>query len=264
MKDRGALTTWRTPDGAGPATPLRSALDRLVAVGYGLGYDAIVRGFPPYESLLEEVAAYVAGARRPGAGPNDLKVLDVACGTGIVAARLGREGYRVVALDPVGHLVMVARRRHGGMPNVSFHHRDVARDPVPDAGTFDVVVSMHTLYWHPNPAGVLDACRQALRPGGRALFLTYTRPARVTRTFRELRTRQGLVAAVRALRWLLPTAAFEMFRHYEPQYLSREQLGDALLRAGFEVQDLRETFLAELSLLAWVRTPMTPPVRLSR
>jgi SAM-dependent methyltransferase len=255
MKDRSALSTLRTTDGGAAATPLRSALDRLVAVGYGLGYDAIVRGFPPYESLLDEVVAYVAGARRPGAAPGDLKVLDVACGTGTVAARLGREGYRVVGLDAVEHLVMVARRRHGGMTNVSFHHRDVARDPVPDAGTFDVVVSMHTLYWHPNPTGVLQACRQALRPGGRALFLTYTRPARVTRTFRELRTRQGIVPAVRALRWLVPTAAFETFRHYQPQYLSREQLGDALARAGFEIQDLRETFLADLSLLAWVRTP---------
>jgi 2-polyprenyl-6-hydroxyphenyl methylase/3-demethylubiquinone-9 3-methyltransferase len=200
------------------------------------------------------VTAYVARSRRPGTAPGDFKVLDVACGTGTVAARLGREGYRVVALDAVEHLVMVARRRYGGMANVSFHHRDVARDPVPEAGTFDVVVSMHTLYWHPNPAGVLKACRQALRPGGCALFLTYVRPARVTRTFRELRTRQGILAAVRALRWLLPTAAFETFRHYEPQYLSRDELREALARAGFEVQDLRETFLADLSLLAWVRT----------
>jgi SAM-dependent methyltransferase len=253
-KNPGALTTWKPTDGAAVSS-LRGALDRLVAVGYGLGYDAIVRGFPPYESLLDEVTAYIARARRPGTAPADFRVLDVACGTGTVAARLGREGYRVVAVDTVEHLVAVARRRHRRLPNVSFHHRDVARDPVPEAGTFDVVVSMHTLYWHPNPAGVLEACRQALRPGGRALLLTYARPARVTRTFRELRTRQGTLPAVRALRWLLPTAAFEMFRHYEPQYLSRDQLREALGRAGFEVLDLRETFLAGLSLLAWVRTP---------
>jgi SAM-dependent methyltransferase len=253
MKDHGALTTWRQPDSAAASPPLRGVIDRLVAVGYGLGYDAIVRGFPPYESLLDEVTAYVGRAHRPGGVPGGFKVLDVACGTGTVAARLGREGYRVVAVDAVEHLVAVARRRHGAMSNVSFHHRDVARDPVPEAGTFDVVVSMHTLYWHPNPAGVVEACRQALRPGGQALFLTYARPARVTRTFHELRARQGLVAAVRALRWLLPTAAFETFRHYEPQYLSRENFGEALRRAGFEVLDLRETFLADLSLLAWVR-----------
>jgi SAM-dependent methyltransferase len=254
-KNQGALTTWKPTDSAAAPNLLRGALDRLVAIGYGLGYDAIVRGFPPYESLLDEVTAYIAGARRPGAAPGDFRVLDVACGTGTVAARLGREGYRVVAVDTVEHLVAVARRRHRALPNVSFHHRDVARDPVPEAGTFDVVVSMHTLYWHPNPAGVLEACRQALRPGGRALLLTYGRPARVTRTFRELRTRQGTLAAVRALRWLLPTAAFETFRQYEPQYLSPDQLRDALARAGFEVLDLRETFLAGLSLLAWVRTP---------
>jgi SAM-dependent methyltransferase len=245
------VTTWKPTEAK--AHPLRGALDRLVALAYGLGYDAIVRGFPPYEALLDEVTAYVARARGAGAAPEDFRVLDAACGTGVVAARLGREGYRVVAVDTVGHLVSVARRRHGGMPNVSFYHRDVACDPVPEAGTFDVVVSMHTLYWHPNPAGVLEACRQALRPGGRALFLTYCRPARVTRTCLELRRRHGVLGAVRALRWLIPTAAFEMFRHYEPKYLSREELREALARARFEVLDLRGTFLADVSLLAWVR-----------
>jgi SAM-dependent methyltransferase len=112
---------------------------------------------------------------------------------------------------------------------------------------------MHTLYWHPNPLGVLEACRRVVRPGGHGLFLTYARPARVGRTFHEIRAAQGARAAVRALRWLLPTAAFETFRHYEPQYLSRDDFQDALNRAGFEVLELRETFLAALSLLAWTR-----------
>jgi hypothetical protein len=75
----------------------------------------------------------------------------------------------------------------------------------------------------------------------------------VVRTFRDVGARQGTGAALRALRWLLPTAAFETFRYYEPQYLSRDNFGDALTRAGFAVLDMRETFLASLSLLAWTR-----------
>ncbi len=228
----------------------RGALDRLVAIGYGLGYDAIVGGFPPYQALLTEVTSCVA---RAAAGSRSVKVLDIACGTGTVAARLAREGYQVVAVDAVEHLVTVARRRHGGGGSVTFHHLDVARDLVPDAGTFDVVVSMHTLYWHPDPTGLLQACRRALRPGGHGVFLTYARPAHVARTFREIRAQQGLPAAVHALRWLFPTAAFEAFRRYEPQYFGREEFARALAHAGFEVLDLRETFLAALSLLAFAR-----------
>jgi 2-polyprenyl-3-methyl-5-hydroxy-6-metoxy-1,4-benzoquinol methylase len=234
------------------ARPIRALLDRLVAVAYGLGYDAIVRGFPPYQALLDEVVAYVARTS-PGARPRDVKVLDIACGTGTVAARLAREGYRVVALDTVEHLVAVARRRHGEGGGIAFHNLDLARQAVPEAGTFDVLVSMHTLYWHPDPRGVLEACRSALRPGGHGLFLTYARPAHVARTFQAIRAEQGLGGAVGALRWLLPTALFEAVRHYEPRYMSRDEFHRALARGGLEVLELRETFLAGLSLLAWTR-----------
>jgi SAM-dependent methyltransferase len=233
-------------------------VERLLAVSYGLGYDAVVRGFAPWEALLSEVAGYVARARGPGRPASAVRVLDVACGTGTVAARLGAEGYQVVALDSVAHLVAVARRRHRRMPHVAFHHGDVARDPVPGGGTFDVVVSVHTLYWHPDPPGMLSGCRRALRPGGHALFLTYARPARIGRTFRQVRATQGTRAALRALRWLLPTAAFEAFRHCRPLYLTGAELRAALERAGFEVLEVRPTFLAELSLLAWARSSASP------
>ncbi len=161
-----------------------------MAIAYGFGYDAIVRGFPPYQSLLDDVVACVARASG-GARPQDIKVLDIACGTGTVAARLAREGYRVVALDVVEHLVAVARRRHGAAGSIAFHNLDLAQHPVPEAGTFDIVVSMHTLYWHPDPQGVLEACRAALRPGGHGLFLTYVRPAHVAQTFQVIRARAG-------------------------------------------------------------------------
>ena len=228
-------------------------IERLIAVGYGLTYDAIVRGFGPYEALLDEIVALVGRAATPGP-PSGTRVLDVSCGIGTVAERLARRGWSVVAVDPIEHLVAVARRHHrdSGL-SLSFHHADVAADPLPPGGPFDVIVSMHTLYWHPNPAALLAACRRALRPGGHALFLTYERPARVRRTFAEVRARCGWFEALRALRWLLPTALFELFRNARPRYLSREQFADALRTAGFEVLEMRATFLAGISLLAWTR-----------
>jgi hypothetical protein len=59
--------------------------------------------------------------------------------------------------------------------------------------------------------------------------------------------------AVRALRWLVPTALFEFFRDCEHRYLSEADFRAALERAGFEVLDVRPTFLAGLSHLAWAR-----------
>ena len=228
-------------------------IERMIAVGYGLTYDAIVRGFAPYEALLDEIVALVSHAATPGPA-SATRVLDVSCGIGTVAERLARRGWSVVALDPIEHLVDVARRTHrdSGL-SLSFHHADVAKDSVPGGGTFDVLVSMHTLYWHPDPVALLTACRRALRPGGHAVFLTYERPAHVARTFSDVRARSGWLEAMRALRWLLPTAIFDFFRNVKPRYLSRAEFTAALGTAGFEVLETRETFLAGISLLAWTR-----------
>jgi SAM-dependent methyltransferase len=234
-------------------------LERLIALGYGLTYDAIVRGFAPYEALVDEIGALVERGAKPG-GRGATTVLDIACGTGTVAARLARRGWTLVGVDAIDHLVGVARRRHrsSGL-SLSFHHADLASDAIPAAGSFDVLVSMHTLYWHPDPDALLAACRRALKPGGYAVFLTYERPARVLRTFRDVRQQRGWLEAARSLRWLIPTALFDLFRGVSPRYLSREQFDAALHDAGFEVLERRRTFLGGISLLAWTRSRVPEP-----
>lgn len=230
----------------------RDGVDRLLARGYGLAYDAVVTGFPPYERLVEEIVVLLARGMAPP-GPGRPRVLDAACGTGSLAARLARHGYTVVGVDPVGHLVDVARRQHAtGDLALAFHRADLACDLLPGPA-FDALVSMHTLYWHPDPEAFLAGCRRALRPGGHAVFLTYGRPAHVLTTFRALRAAEGLGPAVRALRWLVPTAGFEALRRIEHRYLTREQFHAVLHDAGFEVLDARKTFLAGISDLAWAR-----------
>jgi 2-polyprenyl-3-methyl-5-hydroxy-6-metoxy-1,4-benzoquinol methylase len=242
-----------------PRSFLRQWLERLVATTYGFTYDRIVERFEPYQMLVHEVRALVARSAG-GAAPATVKVLDVACGTGTVALALARDGYQVTGFDVVEPLVRTARERGARLPGprADFQHVDVAAQPVPGGAVYDVVVSMHTLYWHPQPAAFLEGCRRALRAGGHGIFLTYSRPAHVGRTFRELRQRHGLAAAVSALRWLVPTALFESFRDYQPHYMSPEEFHEALRRAGFEVLDSRRSFLADISLLAWIRTEPPP------
>jgi hypothetical protein len=74
-----------------------------------------------------------------------------------------------------------------------------------------------------------------------------------------VRARGGWLEAVRALRWLLPTALFDLFRNVQPRYLSREQFTAAIRAAGFEVLETRATFLAGISLLAWARSDGVEP-----
>jgi SAM-dependent methyltransferase len=239
---------------------IRNSMERLIAQAYGLTYDVVVRSFEPYQALLREVVSFAERSHncRDHA---DVKVLDVACGTGTVALELARRGYSVVGLDVVGSLVGIARDRGTATTagTAEFHRLDVASDPIPGAGSYDLLVSMHTLYWHPDPRGLLEGCRRALRPGGHAVFLTYSRPARVGRTFREVKAGRGWGPAVRSLRWLVPTALFERFRDYQPHYMSAEAFHQALRSAGFAVLEARTTFLADISLLAWVRADSGPP-----
>jgi len=248
-----ALTRELLTNNEGRRQSVRAATEKLIAVGYGLTYDAVVSGFPPYERLLEEITSLVARSAPAGVSSS---VLDVSCGTGTVASRLAALGYRVTGVDAVGHLVDVARERwgHRGLA-LTFEHRDVATEPLPWEGAFDVVLSMHTLYWHPQPDALLSACRRALKPGGHAILLTYGRPARVLSTLRDVRARRNTVEALRALRWLLPTAVFETLRHVDRRYLSEPEFRTAVTSAGFEILDIRETFLAGISRLAWTRLP---------
>jgi len=235
--------------------PIRGALEHMIAVTYGFAYDAVVKGFGPYETLLAEISSFVARAAPAGRDLRAVRVLDIACGIGNVGLRLAKEGYSVVGIDAIRHLIAIAREKHhaAALPNLTFQHVDIARDALPGAGVFDVLISMHTLYWHAEPERLLAGCRRALRPGGHAVFLTYGRPAHIGRTFREVRAREGSLAALRALRWLVPTAVFEAFRDCHHRYYSAPEFRAALEAAGFEVLEMRDTFLAGLSRLAWVR-----------
>src|SRR2546430_14774562 len=128
----------RTGSGKRP-TSVRTATERLIAVGYGLTYDAVVSGFLPYERLLEEITTLVARSAPVGASAS---VLDVSCGTGTVAARIAGLGYRVIGLDAVGHLVDVPREHWGGRrPALTFEHRDIAADPPLGHAALHVILS---------------------------------------------------------------------------------------------------------------------------
>ncbi|MBI1845565.1 MAG: class I SAM-dependent methyltransferase [Candidatus Rokubacteria bacterium] len=225
----------------------------LVARAYGWAYDAVVDGFEPYERLVDDIARLLDRAADRDEPSRVVSVLDVGCGTGTVARRLARRGYSVVGLDPVGHLAAVARRLSAGTPNVRFFHGDVARERVPGEGTFDAVVSVSGLYWHPAPRALLRACRRMLRPGGHAVVVTYARPPLVLETMGRMWAAAGPASAMRALRWLVPTAAFEMARRCERRYLTERDLTRALADAGFEVLQCRPAFLAGVSHLAWAR-----------
>jgi ubiquinone/menaquinone biosynthesis C-methylase UbiE len=116
----------------------------------------------PAHSLMLDMAAL-----RPGE-----RVLDVACGTGLVSFRaaqaVGAQG-AVVGTDISGEMVETARR--GGvlrdLANVRFERGDAEALPLPDAG-FDAAVCALGLMYVPDPVRALCEMRRLLQPDGRA------------------------------------------------------------------------------------------------
>jgi ubiquinone/menaquinone biosynthesis C-methylase UbiE len=92
-------------------------------------------------------------------------VLDVACGTGIVARtvadRLAGDG-RVVGVDLNEAMLTVARRIR---PDLEWRQGDVAALPFPD-GEFDVVVCQMALMFFPDLTGSLREMARVARRGG--------------------------------------------------------------------------------------------------
>jgi SAM-dependent methyltransferase len=247
-----AVMTWDESPRPEPGR-IERALERAIAVAYGATYDAVVRGFAPYQALLDDIVDLLG---RAGHGET-LRILDVACGTGTVARRLARAGHMVTGLDLVAPLVDRARRGEGA--GVTFAHADLAAGTsFPDA-SFDACVSLHTLNWHPRPLALLAECRRLLRPGGHAIILSYTRPAALRATFAAMRADHGLGAAAAALRWLVPTAVFEACRHYDARYPGVDALHQELVRAGFAIVESQPVFLAGISRLVWARLAAAPP-----
>jgi ubiquinone/menaquinone biosynthesis C-methylase UbiE len=94
------------------------------------------------------------------------RLLDVACGTGVVArqalARVGPSG-RVVGLDMNPNMLMVARTR---APGVEWHEGNGMDLPFADC-EFDVVVCQQGLQFFPDPTVGLSQMRRVLVSGGR-------------------------------------------------------------------------------------------------
>jgi SAM-dependent methyltransferase len=92
-------------------------------------------------------------------------VLDVACGTGIVAReaarRAGANG-RVIGLDANPGMLAVARDQ---APGVTWQHGRAEALPFPD-GSFDAVVSQFGLMFFTDRRAAIREMRRVLRPGG--------------------------------------------------------------------------------------------------
>jgi ubiquinone/menaquinone biosynthesis C-methylase UbiE len=238
------------------AETLRGWLERFLSIGYGVMYDNVYPRFSHYQRLQAEVRDLVEAAVPERVERRDVRVLEVACGSGNFTCALAEAGFAVTGLDAYAALVDVAKekRRVRHLSNLAFRHGELTRGNTFRDGTFDQVVSIHSLYVHPAPDRLLrEACR-VLKPGGHAVFVNHTRPIGRWSTVRELARRDGLGAALHGLLWVLPNSIFEAVRRrVGPHYWDEDTFSAQVRRSGFSILTMRRTFLGNASLLVWAR-----------
>lgn len=99
------------------------------------------------------------------------RVLDVACGTGLVslsAAVAVGSGGSVLGADISGHMVELARQAaaHAGQSNAAFERMDAEAITLGDS-SFDVALCSLGLMYLPDPDAALRGMMRVLRPHGR-------------------------------------------------------------------------------------------------
>jgi ubiquinone/menaquinone biosynthesis C-methylase UbiE len=171
--------------------------------------------FAPGAQYLVELAAPVPGER----------VLDVACGTGIVArravARVGSGG-KVVGVDINEGMLEVARKVSTDVhPAIEWQQGDATDMPLPDRA-FDVVLCQQGLQFFPDRPTALGEMNRVLVQNGRL----------VLSALRSIEHNPGYRLLAEALERHVGPDAGAMMRSPFPS-LSADELRDLITGAGF-------------------------------
>lgn len=107
------------------------------------------------------------------------KVLDVGCGGGILTESLARADAVTTGID-MGKAPLTTARLHASEEELDVDYQQVTVEAhaVEQAGRYDVVTCMELLEHVPDPASIINACAQLVKPGGSLYFSTINRNAK--------------------------------------------------------------------------------------
>jgi SAM-dependent methyltransferase len=221
------------------------------------------RAAPRYEECWTDTALFVEpllDAAAVGAGS---RLLDVACGPGLVSEAAAARGAHPIGLDVATGMVMRARLR---CPGLDFVEGDAQRLPFPDAA-FDAVTMNFGILHVSRPETAIAEARRVLIPGGRFAFTSWVAEGNA-----EAEITDAAVAEYGVLAEVPPGPSYYLFA--EPG-----ECRATLAGAGFDVGTLRMDTVAvrwrvptpehlfEAELHAGVRTAAVlraqPPERLA-
>jgi SAM-dependent methyltransferase len=204
--------------------------------------------FAPLEMITTIPAASLVNFAGVRAGQ---RVLDVACGTGVVAITAARAGAQVSALDLTPEL-LERTRQNAQLAEVQVDCRegDVERLPFGDA-TFDVVLSQFGHMFAPRPALAVSEMLRVLKPGGTIAFSTWPPELFVGRMFKLMSSYLPP-----------PPPGVAPPPQWGDENVVRERLGGAVGDIGFQHELMRAPALSPQHYRAFTERTAGPLVKL--
>ncbi|NNF16178.1 MAG: bifunctional 2-polyprenyl-6-hydroxyphenol methylase/3-demethylubiquinol 3-O-methyltransferase UbiG, partial [Gammaproteobacteria bacterium] len=123
--------------------------------------------FKPLHAINPLRLAYI-DERAPLAGQS---VVDVGCGGGLLTEAMARKGAVVTGID-MGESPLEVARLHASQSDVEVRYERCTAEELAERepARFDVVTCLEMLEHVPDPASVIRACKQLVKPGGAVFF----------------------------------------------------------------------------------------------
>ena len=142
----------------------------------------------------------------------NLKILDVGCGGGLIAEPFTKMGANVTAIDASQKNIEVAKI-HAGRSGLKIDYRPTtAEDLVKTNEQFDVVFALEIVEHVANVEGFIESCSKLVKPGG-LLFI-----ATINRTLKSLALAK--IAVEYILHWL-PRGTHDWKKFLKPSEINR-------------------------------------------
>ena len=105
------------------------------------------------------------------------QVLDIGCGGGILSDAMARKGAQVLGIDLSTKALKVAQLHalEAQTPNIQYREVSAEALAAEQPAQYDVVTCMEMLEHVPDPASIVRACSQLVKPGGWVFFSTLNR-----------------------------------------------------------------------------------------
>ena len=169
------------------------------------------------------------------------QVIDIGCGGGLLAEGMATMGATVTGID-MGEAPLAVARLHAEQSGVQVEYLHSTAEAIAGQrpGHYDVVTCLEMLEHVPDPAAVIKACAQLVKPGGQVFFSTINRNPKAFLF--------AIVGAEYVLR-LLPRGTHEYAKLIKPS-----ELAGWARQAGLDVRDTT----------GMVYNPLTNVYRLNR